>query len=129
MGSTKQDESAPGGESSADYMISESDKQEEQESYADRGKQKKSGLESVTDTIKNKVTETGKSIKGGVRSTVEGVTGDSGKSETKDLDSAQVRQGKIGDAAADPGTTGPTESLREKAADTVEESEDSAEPA
>ena len=86
-------------------------------------------MESVTDTIKDKVTETGKSIREGVRSTVEGATGDSGKSKTKDLDSAQVRQGKIGDAATDPDTTGPTESLREKASETVDESEDSAEPA
>jgi hypothetical protein len=100
MSSKKQDESAPGGESSADYIISESDKQERQESSADRGKQKKSGLESVTDTIKDKVTGTGKSIKEGVRSAVEGATGDS----------AQAREGKIEDAATDPDTTGPTES-------------------
>jgi hypothetical protein len=47
---------------------------------------------------------------------------------TKELDSAQVRQVKIGDAASDPKTPGPTENLREKAAKTIDENEDSDEP-
>jgi hypothetical protein len=47
----------------------------------------------------------------------------------KNLDSAQARQRKIGDASTDPKTTGPTENLREKAAKTIDESEDSEEPA
>lgn len=47
----------------------------------------------------------------------------------KDLESAQKEQGKIGEASSDPETSGPAENLREKAADMVEENEDSSEPA
>jgi hypothetical protein len=47
----------------------------------------------------------------------------------KDLESAQKEQRKIGEASSDPETSGPTENLPEKAADMVDESEDSREPA
>jgi hypothetical protein len=47
----------------------------------------------------------------------------------KDLESAQKEQRKIGEASSDPETSGPAENLREKAADMVEENEDSSEPA
>jgi hypothetical protein len=43
--------------------------------------------------------------------------------KTKDLDSSQTRQEKIGDTALDPNTTAPTEKLREKPAKTIDESE------
>ena len=55
--------------------------------------------------------------------------GDGTGDKTRDLDSAQIRQGRIGDAASDPKTSSPTENLREKAAKTIDESEDSEEPA
>ena len=51
--SSDKDEQVAGGETSADYMISESGKQEE-EVETTEGK-KSSGLSSVTDTIKDKV--------------------------------------------------------------------------
>jgi hypothetical protein len=122
MSSNNEDDtsSAPGGETSADYLISESGKQTE------TTKAKKSGFDTVTDKIKEKVTGAGKSIKEGAASTV---GRDDEDDKTKDLNSAQSRQGKIGDAASDPKTTGPTENLREKAAKTIDESEDSEEPA
>ena len=122
MSSNNEDDtsSAPGGETSADYMISESGKQTE------TTKGKKSGFDSVTDKIKEKVTGAGKSVKEGAASTV---GRDDEDDKTKDLDSAQTRQRKIGDASSDPKTTGPTENLREKAAKPIDESEDSEEPA
>ena|SRR5438270_11135882 len=114
MSSTDKDDTsnASGGETSADYMISESGKQTE----ATKGK--KSVLDSVTDKIKEKVAGAGKSIKEGAATTV-GI--DDADDKTKDLNSAQTHQGKIGDAASDPKTTGPTENLREKAAKTIDE--------
>ncbi len=114
---------APGGESSADYIISESG---EQEQLTTRSR-KKSGLESVTDTLKEKVTGTAKSIKEGVSSTV-GTKDDVGY-RAQDLESAQVHQDRIGEASSDPRTTGPTDKVREKAAKTTDESQDSEEPA
>ncbi len=50
MNSKKNPSNAPGGESSADYIISESGEHEQTST-----KGKKSGLESVTDTLKEKV--------------------------------------------------------------------------
>ncbi len=97
---------AGGGEASADYMISESGEQPE-----DKGK--KSGVDTITDKIKDKVTGAGRSVK-------EGVSGATGKDDSDyasdELESAQTRQAKIGDASSDPRSTGPTENLREKAA-------------
>jgi hypothetical protein len=121
MSSNNEDDtsSAPGGETSADYLISESGKQTE------TTKTKKSGFDSVTDKIKEKVTGAGQSIKEGAASTV---GRDDGDRKIKDLDSGQARPGEIGDAASDPTTTGPTENLRGKAAKTIDESEDSEEP-
>jgi hypothetical protein len=60
MDSKDNSSSAPGGESSADYMISESGEQQQQQTST---KGKKSGLESITDTIKEKVIGTAKSVK------------------------------------------------------------------
>ena len=48
---------------------------------------------------------------------------------SEDLESAQKEQKKIGQASSNPKTTGPTESLREKAAEMTDENEDSEEPA
>ena len=62
---SKDNSSAPGGESSADYMISESGEQQQTST-----KGKKSGLESLTDTVKEKVMGTAKSVKEGVSSTI-----------------------------------------------------------
>ena len=126
--------SAPGGETSADYLISESGKQTETtktkksgfDSVTDKIKEKVTGPDSVTDKIKEKVTGAGESIKQGAASTVRR---DDDDHKTRDLDSAQARPGEIGDAASDPTTTGPTENLREKAAKTINESEDSKDPA
>ncbi|MDP9289117.1 MAG: hypothetical protein M3P08_13090 [Thermoproteota archaeon] len=147
MSSNNEDDtsSAPGGETSADYLISESGKQTETtkakksgfdsvtdkikekvsgpDSVTDKIKEKVSGPDSVTDKIKDKVTGAGESIKERAASTV------GREHKTKDLDSAQASPGKIGDAASDPTTTGPTENLREKAAKTIDETEDSEEPA
>jgi hypothetical protein len=117
--------SAPGGESSADYMISESGEQQEASTQTTKGK--KSGLESVTDTIKEKVSGTARSIKEGVSSTVG--TNNEPDDTTKDLESAQVHQDRIGEASSDPKTTGPTDKVREKAAKTTDENEESEEPA
>ena len=110
---------AAGGESSANYMISESGKQPE-----DKGK--KSGVDIITDKVKEKVTGVGRSVK-------EGLSGSTGKDNVSgdtasDLDSAQTRQRSIGEADSDPSTTGPTENLRQKAARTTSE-DDSEEPA
>ena len=112
---------AAGGESSANYMISESGKQPE-----DKGK--KSGVETITDKIKDKVTGAGRSVKEGL-SDATGKDGDVGDDTARDLDSAQARQRGIGEASSNPKTTGPTENLREKAARTINEDEDSEEPA
>ena len=135
MSSNNEDDtsSAPGGESSADYLISESGKQTETtkakksgfDSVTDKIKEKVTGPDSVTDKIKEKVTGAGESIKQGAASTV---GRDDDDHKTRDLDSAQATPGEIGDAASDPTTTGPTENLREKAAKTIDESEDSEEP-
>jgi len=51
------------------------------------------------------------------------------KDDSEDIESAQKNQKKIGAAEDDPETTGPTENLREEAADMVDEEEDSKEPA
>ena len=52
------------------------------------------------------------------------------QTEERDLDAAQKNQRNIGDAAADPQTTGPTENLREKAAEMNDSDDDqSKEPA
>jgi len=136
MSSNNEDDtsSAPGGETSADYMISESGKQTETtkgkksgfDSVTDKIKEKVTGPDSVTDKIKEKVTGAGKSVKEGAASTV---GRDDEDDKTKGLDSAQTRLRKIGDASSDPKTTGPTENLREKAAKPIDESEDSEEPA
>jgi hypothetical protein len=135
MSSNNEDDtsSAPGGETSADYLISESGKQTETtktkksgfDSVRDKIKEKVTGPDSVTDKIKEKVTGAGQSIKEGAASTV---GRDDGDHKIKDLDSAQARPGEVGDAASEPTTTGPTENLREKAAKTIDESEHSEEP-
>jgi ElaB/YqjD/DUF883 family membrane-anchored ribosome-binding protein len=52
--SSDKDDQATGGEASTDYMISESGKQQEEAVETTKGK-KRSGLSSVTDTIKDKV--------------------------------------------------------------------------
>jgi hypothetical protein len=52
--SSDKDDQVAGGEASADYMISESGKQQEEAVETTKGK-KSSGLSSVTDTIKEKV--------------------------------------------------------------------------
>src|SRR5215469_15707795 len=121
MNSKKNPSNAPGGESSADYTISESGKHEQTST-----KGKKSGLESITDTVKEKVMETAKSVKEGVSSTVG--TNDNADEE-KDLESAQVRQDRIGEASSDPKTIGPTDTVREKAAETTDENQETEEPA
>ena len=110
--------SAAGGESSANYMISESGKQPE-----DKGK--KSGFNTITDKVKEKVTGAGRSVREGLSDS----TGKDNAGDTaSDLDSAQTRQRSIGKADFDPSTTGPTENLRPKAAKTTSE-DDSEEPA
>jgi hypothetical protein len=48
---------------------------------------------------------------------------------SKDIESAQKNQKKIGSAEDNPDTSGPAENLREEAAEMVDESEDSQEPA
>jgi hypothetical protein len=50
-------------------------------------------------------------------------------SREDDLESAQKDQKKVGKASSDPETAGPAENLREEAAETTDESEDSKEPA
>ena len=54
---------------------------------------------------------------------------DTEREEEEELDSAQAKQNKVGEAFSDPKTSGPTENLREKAANMTDESEDSEEPA
>ena len=49
--------------------------------------------------------------------------------ENKELDETQKKQKEVGAAESNPQTTGPAEKLREKAAEAVDEEEDSAEPA
>ncbi len=109
---------ASGGESSANYMISESGEQPE-----DKGR--KSGVDTIADKVKEKVTGAGRSVKETISYTM-GKDDDSGTDS--DLDSAQTRQRNIGEADSDPMTTGPTENLRQKAARTTNE-DDSEEPA
>lgn len=46
-------------------------------------------------------------------------------SNEKDLDSAQNKQHKVGDAASNPQTTGPSENVREKAAQANDKSKES----
>ena len=111
---------AAGGESSANYMISESGEQPE-----DKGK--KSGVDTITDKVKEKVTGAGRSVKEGLSDST-GKDEDVGGDTASDLDSAQTRQRGIGEAESDPRTTGPTENLRQKAARTTSE-DDSEEPA
>ena len=121
MKSKNNPSNATGGESSADYIISESGQHEQTST-----KGKKSGLESITDTVKEKVKGTAKSVKEGVSSTI---GTDDNADEEKDLESAQVHQDRIGEASSDPKTTGPTDTVREKAAETTDESQVSEEPA
>jgi hypothetical protein len=122
MDSKDNSSSAPGGESSADYIISESGEQQQQTST----KGKKSGLESLTDTVKEKVMGTAKSVKEGVSSTIG--TNDNAD-DGKDLESAQVQQDRIGEASSDPKTTGPTDKVRQKASETTDQNQDTKEPA
>jgi hypothetical protein len=74
-------------------------------------------LESVTDTVKEKVMGSAKSVKEEVSSTIG--TNDNAD-EGKDLDSAQVHQDRVGEASSDPTTTGPADKVREKAAETTD---------
>jgi hypothetical protein len=122
MSSNNEDEtsSVPGGETSADYMISESGKQTE------TTKAKKSGFDSVIDKIKEKVTGAGKSIKEGAASTV---GRDDEDDKTKDLDSHSDTSRKDRKRSLRSKYYCPYENLREKAAKTIDESEDSEEPA
>lgn len=120
MNAKENSASTPGGESSADYIISESGEHEQTST-----KGKKSGLESITDNVKEKVMGTAKSVKEGVSSTIG--TNDNADEE-KDIESAQV-QDRIGEASSDPKTTGPTDTVREKAAETTDDSQVSEEPA
>ena len=48
---------------------------------------------------------------------------------SEDLEKAQKNQKKVGAAENDPTTTGPADKLREEAAETLDEDEDSSEPA
>jgi hypothetical protein len=48
---------------------------------------------------------------------------------TENLDKAQKNQKRVGAAESDPETTGPTDNLREEAAEAVDEEEGSSEPA
>jgi hypothetical protein len=121
MDSKDNSSSAPGGESSADYIISESGEQQQTST-----KGKKSGLESLTDTVKEKVMGTAKSVKEGVSSTIG--TNDNAD-DGKDLESAQVHQDRIGEASSDPKTTGPTDKVRQKASETTDQNRDTKEPA
>jgi hypothetical protein len=111
MNSKDNSSNAPGGESSADYMISESGEQQKQQQTSTKGK--KSGLESLTDTVKEKVMGTAKSVKEGVSSTI----GTNDNADDGNLESAQVHQDRIGETSSDPTTTGPRDKVREKATD------------
>jgi gas vesicle protein len=77
--SSDKDEQVAGGEASADYMISESGKQQEDAVETTEGK-KSSGLSSVTDTIKDRV----KDVKDKVVETKDKVT-DTTKEKVKDV--------------------------------------------
>ena len=48
---------------------------------------------------------------------------------SKDIESAQKNQRKIGAAEQDPETSGPAENLREEAAEMTDEEQDEKEPA
>jgi hypothetical protein len=48
---------------------------------------------------------------------------------SEELENAQKNQKKIGAAENDPATTEPADKLREEAAETLDEDEDSSEPA
>ena len=50
-------------------------------------------------------------------------------SEKRELDEAQDDQEEVGDAGSSPETSGPAESLREKAAKTTDKSQKMKEPA
>jgi hypothetical protein len=47
----------------------------------------------------------------------------------EELNDAQKKQSKVGEAGSNPETSGPAENLREKAAKMTDKSEDSEEPA
>jgi len=79
--SSDKDDQVAGGEASADYMISESGKQQEEAVETTKGK-KSSGLSSVTDTIKEKVID----VKDKVVETKDKVT-DTTKEKVKDVSS------------------------------------------
>ena len=64
-------------------------------------------------------------VKEGVSSTI---GKDDNADEEKDLESAQVHQDRIGEASSDPKTAGPTDTVREKAAETTDENQDTEEP-
>jgi hypothetical protein len=51
----------------------------------------------------------------------------SNQNEEKNLEQAQRKQNNVGDAAANPETTGPAENLREKAAEMNDTDEDESE--
>ncbi|MFY9796781.1 MAG: hypothetical protein WAJ93_13920, partial [Candidatus Nitrosopolaris sp.] len=55
-------------------------------------------------------------------------TNDDADDGSNDLESAQVHQDKIGEVSSDPKTTSPTDTIREKASKTTDESQDSEEP-
>ena len=99
-------------------MISESGKQPPE----DKGK--KSGIDVITDKVKENVTGAGRSVKEGLS----GTTGKDAGDVASDLDSAQTRQRSIGEADSDPSTAGPTENLRQKASQITSE-DDYEEPA
>jgi hypothetical protein len=50
-------------------------------------------------------------------------------SEKEQLDEAQDDQDEVGEAGSDPETSGPAENLREKAAKSIDKSQESKEPA
>jgi hypothetical protein len=49
--------------------------------------------------------------------------------EKEKLNEAQEDQDEVGEAGSDPETSGPAENLREKAAESTDESQESEEPA
>lgn len=51
----------------------------------------------------------------------------SNQNEERDLEQAQRKQDKVGEAASNPKTTGPAENLREKAAEMNDTDEDKSE--
>jgi hypothetical protein len=68
---------------------------------------------------------TAKSVKEGVSSTIG--TNDNADDE-KDLEAVQVHEDRIGEASSDPKTTGPTDKIREKAAETADKNQETEEP-